>query len=153
MRGKGVANADALVWQYGPAAPPSCIFQKRFHARGGVPSFHLGRATLQAASSASKRPVLRVVVGEHDLAVLVSLAPANPDDLAVAIKVADLRLVASDTRSPAPYRVARIARWPRFFGASSKALTSSLLRMTGSFFSYLGNGIRSISIWRFRVLR
>src|ERR1039457_1093060 len=92
-------------------------------------------------------------VGEHDLAVLVSLAPANPDDLAVAIKVADLRLVASDTRSPAPYRVARIARWPRFFGASSKALTSSLLRMTGSFFSYLGNGIRSISIWRFRVLR
>src|ERR1019366_2413761 len=61
MRGKGVANADALVWQYGPAAPPSCIFQKRFHARGGVPSFHLGRATLQAASSASKRPVLRVV--------------------------------------------------------------------------------------------
>ena len=32
------------------------------------------------------------------------------------------------------------------------ALTSSLLRMTGSFCSYLGNGIRSISILRFRVV-
>jgi hypothetical protein len=46
------------------------------------------------------------------------------------------RLVASDTRRPTPYIVARIARWPRFFGASSRALTSSFVRMTGSFFSY-----------------
>ena len=63
------------------------------------------------------------------------------------------RLVTSDTRSPAPYRVARIARWSRRLGASSKALTSSLLRMTGSLVSYRGNGIRSMSILRFRVLR
>src|SRR5277367_3211487 len=56
------------------------------------------------------------------------------------------RLVASDTRSPAPYIVARIARWPRFFGASSRALTSSFVRTTGSFFSYRGNGILSISL-------
>ena len=42
-----------------------------------------------------------------------------------------------------------IARWLKPFGAWSKALLSSLLRMAGSFFSYLGSGILSISISRF----
>src|ERR1035438_6210595 len=84
---------------------------------------------------------------------LCPLPPRTQMTLRSRSRSQTFRLVASDTRSPAPYRVARIARWPRFFGASSKALTSSLLRMTGSFFSYLGNGIRSISILECRFPR
>lgn len=58
------------------------------------------------------------------------------------------RLAASKTLRPPANMVATIAGWPRLFGAWSKSLLSSLLRMAGSFFSYLGNGIRSISSLR-----
>jgi uncharacterized protein YjbJ (UPF0337 family) len=59
-----------------------------------------------------------------------------------------IRLVASETLRPPANMVASIAQWPRDLGAWSKALLSSLLRMTRSFFSYLGNAIRGISISR-----
>jgi len=48
---------------------------------------------------------------------------------------ATFMLATSDTRSPAPYMVASIARCFRFRGASSNALTSALLRIAGNFFS------------------
>ena len=57
---------------------------------------------------------------------------------------ATLSLATSDTLGPDAYMVVKIVRWARFFGAASIFLTSSGLKITGSFFSYLGNGMRSI---------
>lgn len=57
--------------------------------------------------------------------------------------------VASETPGPPESMVARIAQWPRSVGAWSKALVSSLLRMTRNLFAYLGSGIRSISTLQF----
>src|ERR1700693_2701378 len=64
---------------------------------------------------------------------------------------ATLRRAPSLTLSPNPYRIASIARWRNSRGASSNALTSSRLRISGSFRSRRGNGMRSISILRFSV--
>ena len=91
-------------------------------------------------------------VGKHDATVLVSLAAANVDDLAAAVDVPDLQ--ASDFRYPKSGSVeSGPHRALSFFGASRSRLTSSFVRMTGSFCSNRGREMRSTSFLRFRVLR
>jgi hypothetical protein len=100
--------------------------RKTVFVESGQPALPRGRASRWALPSPVSGQHFAERLGQHDLPVLVPLAAANPDDLSrLAVEVGHLQVVASDTRSPAPYIVARIARWPRFFGASSSALTSS----------------------------
>src|SRR5215469_11715176 len=62
-----------------------------------------------------------------------------------------LSSMASLTRSPEPYRMARRARWRSVRGASSSAWTCSRLGMRGSFRSRRGKGMRSMATFRWRV--
>src|ERR1700675_868612 len=49
-------------------------------------------------------------LGQHHLSVLVAFPTANPDHMSFSIEVAHLQMATSETRSPAPYMVASMAR-------------------------------------------
>ena len=89
---------------------------------------------------------------EHHQAIAFPLALADLDDHAFGVDVRALELTEIETRRPVAYSVARIARCLRWRGASSNAVTSSRLRITGRVLGFLGYGRYSTIHGRCRVV-
>jgi hypothetical protein len=125
MRGKRVAQRMRMNRLGDPAAAPPSANLKTLWWRWGNPAFRREKPVGGTFPAPVGGQHFAQRLRQHDLPVFVAFAAANPDHMAFAIQVGHLQVVTSDTRSPAPYIVARIARCLRFFGASSSALTSA----------------------------
>src|ERR1019366_336665 len=94
MRGKGVAERMRRHWfrKTGQPRRLPAYFKNGFTREGASRLFTWEEPPCRPLPAPVSDQYFAEWVGEHDLAVLVTLAPANPDDLAVAIKVADLQV-------------------------------------------------------------